>query len=491
MDMHWDRADKLEHAPESLRSSVRNVWDEVLREGRRHGFRNAQMTVLAPTGTISFMMDCDTTGIEPDFALVKQKVMADGGRLLLINQTVSLALETLGYAPEEIEAILSHIESEESIEGAPHLQAEHLAVFDCAAAPKGGTRSISWRAHIRMMAAAQPFISGAISKTVNMPRNCTVDDISDAYVEAWQAGLKALAIYRDGTKAIQPLTTQEKKKAEAEAETDKPVAATTLKRRRLPDTRQSVTHKFSVSRHEGYITVGLYPDGRPGEVFITMAKEGSTIGGLMDCFGTAISMGLQYGVPLDVYVNKFSHTRFEPLGITKNPDIQIAKSVVDYIFRWLGLTFQQLEAAAAEKVPVKAVSPPQAGSPVEGNGHSKTPVKVADDSETEPKPVSMKDGGQRLGQEDTPSTARTTENRLDPPADIAGPHDRIRAAVAQVATPVRGETQAALQSETAVMAEPGDGSQSDSMICQYCGSIMHRCGTCYLCHECGSTSGCG
>ncbi|MCR4413756.1 MAG: hypothetical protein NUV77_15155, partial [Thermoguttaceae bacterium] len=332
MEMHWEKQEQIQHCPDYLKQAARKVWDEVLTEGRRYGFRNAQATVLAPTGTISFMMDCDTTGIEPDIALVKYKQLAGGGVMKIVNQTVPLALATLGYTDQQVASIVEYINTHDTIEGAPELKPEHLPVFDCAFQPPGGTRYIPWRAHVLMMAAAQPFLSGAISKTVNMPKDCTPQDIAGAFLEGWKLGLKALAVYRDGSKEIQPLST----KAEAD-KTDKALPAP--RRERLPDTRQSITHKFSVNGHEGYITVGLYPDGRPGELFITMAKEGSTIGGLMDCFGTAVSMSLQYGVPLEVYVNKFSHTRFEPQGYTTNPDIRVATSIVDYIFRWLGLTF--------------------------------------------------------------------------------------------------------------------------------------------------------
>ena len=333
MAMHWEKVEEIKGCPKYLQDAARDLWDKVLAHGKRYGFRNAQATVLAPTGTISFMMDCDTTGIEPDIALVKYKQLAGGGMLKMVNQEVPLALQTLGYDAAQIDAIVAHIDKHDTIEGAPELKAEHLPVFDCAFRPRNGQRSIPWRAHIQMMAAAQPFISGAISKTVNMPKDSTPDDVADAYKEGWRLGLKALAIYRDGSKEVQPLSTQTKSDRAAEKLVGAP------RRERLPDTRQSITHKFSVSGHEGYITVGLYPDGRPGELFITMAKEGSTIGGLMDCFGTAVSMSLQYGVPLEVYVNKFSHTRFEPMGFTKHPDIKIAKSLVDYIFRWLGVTF--------------------------------------------------------------------------------------------------------------------------------------------------------
>ena len=334
MQMHRDAVEKIDDAcPTHLRDAARQIWDDVLADGRQHGYRNAQATVLAPTGTISFLMDCDTTGIEPDIALVKYKQLAGGGMLKIVNQTVPLALRKLGYEEPAVENILAYIDKNDTIEDCPEIQDEHFTVFDCAFKPRLGKRSIAWEAHIKMMAAAQPFLSGAISKTVNMPRETTPEDIAGAYVEGWRLGLKAIAIYRDGSKESQPLSTS----TEGDKNAEKAVAAP--RRERLPDTRRSVTHKFNVGGHEGYITVGLYDDGRPGELFITMAKEGSTIGGLMDSFGTAVSMSLQYGVPLEVYTKKFSHTRFEPWGYTKNPDIPVAKSLVDYIFRWMGTEF--------------------------------------------------------------------------------------------------------------------------------------------------------
>lgn len=360
MQMHRNAVEKIDVAgPAELKDAAREVWDEVMLKGQKYGFRNAQVTVLAPTGTISFMMDCDTTGIEPDIALVKYKQLAGGGMMKIVNQTIPSALAKLGYDDPTIATIRNYIEKNDTIEGAPGLQAEHLSVFDCAFKPQNGQRSIPWQAHVRMMAAAQPFLSGAISKTVNMPQDVTPEDIAEAYRWGWELELKALAIYRDGSKQSQPLSTSTESAKAEKAKIGKP------RREHLPDTRRSVTHKFNVSGHEGYITVGLYDDGRPGEVFITMAKEGSTVGGLMDCFGTAISISLQYGVPLRVLVNKFSFTRFEPWGPTTNPEIRIAKSVVDYIFRWMGLQFlpgyreehlghQMTESEAAES---KKVAP--------------------------------------------------------------------------------------------------------------------------------------
>ncbi len=346
MNKHRDAAGRIDpsYIPLKLWEEVSNTWERVCDFGARVGFRNAQVSVIAPTGTIGFMMDCDTTGIEPDIALVKYKKLVGGGVLKIVNNTVPLALERLGYEHDEISSILEHIEENDTIEGAEDLKPEHLPVFDCAFRPVTGRRSIHYMGHVRMMAAVQPFVSGAISKTVNMPHEATVEDVMHVYEQAWQLGLKAIAIYRDGCKRTQPLTTslkEEKKKEEY-----KPL------RRRLPDERKSITHKFVIGGvHEGYFTVGLYDDGMPGEIFITMAKQGSTISGLMDTIATMTSIILQYGVPLEVLVNKFSHARFEPSGFTKNPDIKIAKSVVDYIFRWLGLRFlknQESEASAEE-----------------------------------------------------------------------------------------------------------------------------------------------
>ncbi len=369
MEMHRNAvADINDAGPAYLKEAAQRLWDEVVRQGQKFGFRNAQATVLAPTGTISFMMDCDTTGIEPDIALVKYKQLAGGGMLKIVNQTVPLALRTLGYDDAQIEAIGKHIDETDSVEGAPGLLEEHLPVFDCAFKPKNGSRSIAWPAHVAMMAAAQPFLSGAISKTVNMPHDVTPADIADAYVWGWELGLKALAIYRDGSKQSQPLSTSTESDKEAAGSESRP------RRRRLPDTRRSLTHKFNVSGHEGYITVGLYDDGQPGEVFITMAKEGSTIGGLMDSFGTAISLSLQYGVPLAVLVDKFSYTRFEPMGHTTNPDIRIAKSVVDYIFRWLGIEFidgyRETQQAAARSANRPAASSGAVVAEPSSNGHA-------------------------------------------------------------------------------------------------------------------------
>jgi ribonucleoside-diphosphate reductase alpha chain len=327
------------HMPKDLFEAAKNVWDEVIELGEQHGFRNAQATVLAPTGTIGFMMDCDTTGVEPDIALVKYKKLVGGGLMKIVNQTVPMALAKLAYTPQQVKEIVEYIDENETIEGAPHIKDKDLAVFDCAFKPARGVRSIHYMGHIRMMGAVQPFLSGAISKTVNVPKEATVEEIQQAYVDSWRMGAKAVSIYRDGSKRTQPLnTSRDKEKVAAVA----PVAGPT--RRRLPDERNAITHKFDIAGHEGYITVGLFEDGTPGELFLVMAKEGSTISGFADAFAQAISYALQYGVPLQDLVDKFSHVRFEPSGMTKNPDVRFAKSIVDYIFRWMAAKFLSPEA---------------------------------------------------------------------------------------------------------------------------------------------------
>ena len=327
--------------PDGLFEAAAESWDEAVELGEEFGYRNAQTTVLAPTGTIGFMMDCDTTGIEPDIALVKYKKLVDGGLMKIVNQSVPGALARLGYTEPQVKAIVDYIDEMETIEGAPHLREKDLPVFDCAFKPARGARSIHHMGHIRMMGAAQPFISGAISKTVNVPREATVEDISQAYIESWRLGVKAIAIYRDGSKRTQPLNTSRDKAPGSKAEAR--VVAQPV-RRKLPDERQAITHKFEIAGHEGYITIGLYEDGMPGEIFLVMAKEGSTISGFADAFAQAVSYALQYGVPLQVLVDKFSHVRFEPAGMTKNPQIRIAKSIVDYVFRWLATKFLSAEA---------------------------------------------------------------------------------------------------------------------------------------------------
>jgi len=336
------RGIKPENVQADLYMGAQGGWDSALELGEKHGFKNSQVTVLAPTGTIGFMMDCDTTGIEPDLALVKMKKLVGGGVIKIVNNTVPQALMKLGYTPEQSSEIVSYIDKNGKIDGAPYVKSEHVPVFDCSLATTGG-RSIAWRGHVKMMAAAQPFLSGAISKTINMPEESTIEDIMNAYIESWKLGLKAVAIYRDNSKRSQPLNaagnSKEEKKAEAVAEPVQRELFARTQREKLPVERDSVTHKFSVGGHEGYITVGMYQDGRPGEVFIKMSKEGSTLSGVMDGLALTLSIGLQYGVPLKVLVDKLLNTRFEPSGITANPNIRFATSVLDYIARWLGGKF--------------------------------------------------------------------------------------------------------------------------------------------------------
>jgi len=365
--MHHDALGDIEStvAPPRLRKAAVQVWNQVLESAPKSGFRNAQTTLLAPTGTIGFMMDCDTTGVEPDIALVKYKQLAGGGMIKIVNRTLRPVLQRLGYTEDEIEAIARFVDEQETIEGAPGLKAEHVEVFDCAFKPKNGSRFIPYKAHLKMMAAVQPFLSGAISKTVNVPSETTVNEIMQAYIDGWKLGLKSVAVYRDGSKRTQPLSTSKASEADtAEGSGTKAEKSTAGPfRKRMPATRQSITHKFEVAGHEGYLTVGMYEDGGPGELFITMAKEGSTVGGTMDCFGTAISLCLQYGVPVHELCQKFEHSRFEPSGFTKNPDIPIAKSIVDYIFRWLDLTFPNGKARAAVAAPPETETEHEAAEP--------------------------------------------------------------------------------------------------------------------------------
>ncbi len=354
MRKHRDAVSEINprFVPSDLYGAAKQAWDEALELGEDFGYRNAQATVLAPTGTIGFMMDCDTTGVEPDIALVKYKKLVGGGLMKIVNGTVPMALEKLGYTKPEIEAIVHFIDENETIEGAPFLRDEHLAVFDCAFKATQGERSIHYMGHIRMMGATQPFISGAISKTVNVPTDATVEDIEQAYIESWRLGAKAVSIYRDGSKRTQPLNTSKAGVADTrnagvevrEVVREVVKVVETPKRRKLPDERHSLTHKFDIAGHEGYITVGLFEDGTPGEIFLVMAKEGSTISGFADAFAQAVSYALQYGVPLQALVDKFSHARFEPSGMTKNPEVRFAKSIVDYIFRWMATKFLSPEA---------------------------------------------------------------------------------------------------------------------------------------------------
>ncbi len=494
MQMHRDAVEDINpECPPYMQEAARRTWDDVLAVGRVHGFRNAQATVLAPTGTISFMMDCDTTGIEPDIALVKYKQLAGGGMLKIVNQTVPLALTTLGYDQPQIGSILAYINEHDTIEGSPDVKEEHLSVFDCAFQPRNGKRSIAWQAHILMMAAAQPFLSGAISKTVNMPRDTTTEDIAKAYFDGWKLGLKALAIYRDGSKESQPLATSSEgqRAAAAAALVAKP------RRERLPDTRQSITHKFNVAGHEGYITVGLFPDGRPGELFLTMAKEGSTIGGLMDAFGTSVSMSLQYGVPLEDYVRKFSHMRFEPQGYTKNPDIRIAKSLIDYIFRWMGNTFLPGYKEASMGVLPSAEASEEPGVQGSGFGVQDKSIKsrppVADKAGPKTETSKRKDDGATATlASPTPDTRHPTPPAANGHTNGNGNghtngngHSEISAALLARAGILLKDT-----GPNTARSEQFADFQSDAPACDACGAITVRAGNCYLCHNCGSSMGC-
>ncbi|MGE3776964.1 MAG: vitamin B12-dependent ribonucleotide reductase, partial [Pirellulaceae bacterium] len=487
MQMHREAVDKIDDAgPRYLKEAARLLWDEVLQSGRRYGFRNAQATVLAPTGTISFLMDCDTTGIEPDIALVKYKQLAGGGMLKIVNNTVPSALRKLGYDDAEVQSIVKHIDEHDTIEGATFLKEAHLPVFDCAFKPANGVRSIGWQAHVRMMAAAQPFISGAISKTVNMPNEVTTQDIADAYRWGWTLGLKALAIYRDGSKMSQPLNTKsegDKSEKGASADKDRPSRP---RRERLPDTRQSMTHKFSVAGHEGYVTVGLYPDGRPGELFITMAKEGSTVGGLMDAFGTAVSISLQYGVPLEALVNKFSHMRFEPMGHTTNPDIRIAKSLIDYMFRWLGITFMP---GYRESLGLPPKDAPAAGGdrPAASPAASVTSTaKETRGAQASPAPSGNAAAETRTHAKNGDAAGRTSSPVNANGGGVASPassngHFGTQDAIVR---PRTDDLRVGQRNEQFAMF------QSDAPSCDNCGAITVRNGNCYLCHNCGNSMGC-
>ena len=432
--MHRASVNKINKAnvPTTLFDASKTCWDEALAHGEKFGYRNSQVTVLAPTGTIGFMMDCDTTGIEPDLALVKYKKLVGGGVIKIVNNTVPAALMKLGYSPEETSEIVSYVDRNGKIEGAPGFKPEHLPIFDCSLAAVGG-RSIAWRGHLKMMAAAQPFLSGAISKTINMPEDSTVEDIMQAYIESWKLGVKAVAIYRDNSKGSQPLSAAGDKKDTAQQ--TQPAAAAKASetasgvaeqrelfirahRRKLPSERSSITHKFSIGGHEGYITVGMYETGEPGEIFIKMAKEGSTLSGFMDGFALSVSIGLQYGVPLKALVDKFINTRFEPAGYTGHPAIPYAKSVLDYIARWLGGRF---------------ISPDY----LTHSGDAALPAATV--------------------------AARPTL----PPALIAAPNEEP-------------------PSVNAASRPMFDGAPT----CSECGMLMTPNGACYKCENCGGTSGC-
>ena len=441
MRKHRNAIKDINHknVPDDLYAGAKQAWDDAVELGEDFGYRNAQATVLAPTGTIGFMMDCDTTGVEPDIALVKYKKLVGGGMMKIVNQTVPMALRKLGYTAAQIDDIIKFIDEQETIEGAPHLMDRDLAVFDCAFKASKGDRSIHYMGHIKMMGATQPFISGAISKTVNVPKDASVEDIEQAYLESWRLGAKAISIYRDGSKRTQPLNTSKAAidakgviQNESTAEAVKAAVAAALSsrtpmRRKLPDERQAITHKFDISGHEGYITVGLFEDGMPGEIFLVMAKEGSTISGFADAFAQAISYALQYGVPLQALVDKFSHVRFEPSGMTRNPDVRFAKSIVDYIFRWMASKFLSPEAQF------------------------------------------------RAGVNNRDEAMEVEATAV--PAPKAPPTPTATVSATGAIVPSRSQF-AAMQN------------QEDAPPCTTCGSIMVRSGACYKCSNCGTTSGC-
>jgi ribonucleoside-diphosphate reductase alpha chain len=459
MRMHRDASGAIPDAATvdtALLEAARKSWDDAVEAGEIHGYRNAQATVLAPTGTISFLMDCDTTGVEPDFSLVKFKELVGGGQMTIVNKTVPLALQTLGYSDEQIEQIVAYINEHGTIVGAPDLDEDHLPVFDVAV----GERAISHMGHIKMMGAVQPFISGAISKTVNLPESATVEDIADAYLQAWRLGVKALAIYRDGSKTAQALRTDAQKDAPLTETTDEAIdravkqalAQAPPKRRRMPRERQSITHKFSIGGHEGYITAGMYDDGTVGEIFLTdIGKEGSTLRGMMNSFATAISVGLQYGVPLETLVRKFSYMRFEPEGMTSNPEIPFAKSMPDYIMRWLASRFLDADVQEDLGILTPEVRARKAAQDAATSHQSDTarPVNGGSNGETKPEGNGNGSGSATVA----PATSALTD---EPPV-----HPAARAGL-----------------------DLGPA-------CQQCGGMMQRTGSCYTCSSCGYNTGCG
>jgi ribonucleoside-diphosphate reductase alpha chain len=480
--LHREAVEEIQPSSEFtfLKDEARRCWDRALSRGRQAGYRNAQVTVLAPTGTIAFLMDCDTTGVEPDIALVKYKLLAGGGMLKMVNRGVGDALRRLGYSETELTGIVAHIEKFDTIEDVQEngatirsgLKPEHLPIFDCAFKAYRGKRSISYMAHLKMMAAAQPFISGAISKTVNLPHECTVDDIKDAYVQAWKMGLKCVAIYRDGSKRSQPLNTRKNadgeddsagtrrmKELEAEIEKIKDQSGQPV-RRRLPETRDAITHKFDVAGHEGYLTVGLFEDGQPGELFITMAKEGSTIGGLMDCIGTLTSLALQYGVPLEALLRKFAHQRFEPSGFTKNPEIRNASSIIDYVFRWLAIHFipGYREANQVGRNQAELSLPGLAEEAKKKINRPVPDLALADDTEILPNSKTL-------------------------PATNGNGHANGLSNPAHANWPAAGYAATSLSQSVAHF-------QLDAPTCPNCGHVAVRNGACYKCLNCGESLGC-
>ena len=508
MRMHRDASYAIPEPAVSdtaLLSAAREAWEDAVEAGEAHGYRNAQATVLAPTGTISFLMDCDTTGVEPDFSLVKFKELVGGGNMTIVNKTVPLALSTLGYSAEQVDQILAHINEHNTIVGAPGLAAEHLPVFDVAV----GERAISHMGHIKMMGAIQPFISGAISKTVNMPFETTVEDIADAYTEAWRLGVKALAIYRDGSKTAQALRTDAQKekpvgaaagesftRAEldtaVEAAVTAAVASTSTqafeqgrsaaleaagpRRKRMPVERQSITHKFSLGGHEGYITAGMYEDGTVGEIFLTdIGKEGSTLRGMMNSFATAISISLQYGVPLETLVQKFAYMRFEPEGITSNPEIPFAKSMPDYIMRWLASRFLDADTQEALGIMTPAVRARQSAQEAASSylGDTAGPATPANGAAAAAAPTGNGNGNGAGG-----AAAAVRSAAVSVPATAAA---KPATAALTEAPPVR----------PAVVSKSPLGMIDIGTVCDQCGGTMQRTGACMTCSSCGNNTGCG
>ncbi len=493
MRMHRDAVDGInaEHCDPSLLAAAAGAWDEALASGAEHGYRNAQVSVLAPTGTIGFMMDCDTTGVEPDIALVKYKQLAGGGMFKIVNRTVPQALQRLGYSTDQIAEIIEYVDENDMIEGAPNLNEDHLPVFDCAFRPAKGSRCIHYMGHIRMMGAIQSFLSGAISKTVNMPKEATVDEIMNVYIKGWKLGLKAVAIYRDGSKRVQPLNVSHEAEQSADVADSLVISVEQLEaarlkphRRRLPATRPSVTHKFNVAGHEGYLNVGLYEDGSPGELFITMAKEGSTVGGMMDAFATAISLNLQYGVPLESLVKKFSHQRFEPSGMTDSRDIPFAKSIVDYIFRWLGLEF------LSEESPSKPSGSGQADHslPAGGAGDKAASENARDGGVSEPGRVEVAPDRDVAGPLDALSPEGMYVASAVPTSGSGGGNGGTAPAVA--ATRQVHQAEAPGTNRIARLDDQYRHFQEDAPPCDVCGALTYRNGNCYKCSNCGNSLGC-
>jgi ribonucleoside-diphosphate reductase alpha chain len=462
MRKHRDAAYEIDESlipDEPLLAAARRSWDETVKLGDEHGYRNAQATVIAPTGTISFLMDCDTTGLEPDFSLVKFKELVGGGQMTIVNSTLPLALETLGYEDHQIAQIEAHVDEHGTIVGAPGLKEEHLPVFDVAV----GERAISHMGHIQMMGAIQPFISGALSKTVNVPESTTVDDIADAYTQAWKLGIKALAIYRDGSKTAQALRTEAK---DAQSKDEEPAEAAAPEprpfRRRMPRERQSITHKFSIAGHEGYITAGMYEDGSLGELFLTdIGKEGSTLRGMMNAFATSVSIALQYGVPLETLVRKFSYMRFDPEGITNNPEIPFAKSLPDYIMRWLASRFLDVDTQEELGILTPEVRARQASQEALLRGDTAGPADDGDSAADDGPTGSGNGAAQPAGAQGAPSQPATTR------------------AAAEALTDQPPTVPAQLRGLDLGPA------------CGQCGGMMQRTGSCYTCSSCGNNTGCG